>query len=650
MDKGKPKEGRQSQIRNNNGVSSHSKEHALKATREFEATLCGLRGHIFRFKKSPSGEYVNVVSEGQIAEKFEITTEQIKGRTLGDIFTDPVQFTFVKSFYDRAFSGEYVEFDSEVGTSCFRTTLYPFEKDEHGSVLEIIGYSEDVTEKKRAQEAVSLFRSAVESSTDGIGVSTPQGKHWYQNSSFSKMFGEAIGDDPPATVFVDQALGREVFGTIMRGDQWSGEVEMYSKNGDILNIKLRAYAIKDEAGRILGLVGVHTDITGELRFKEQLRQVEKMEAVGQLAGGIAHDFNNQLAGIMGYADILKEEVQNNATALEYADAIMKSTQRAADLTSQLLAFSRKGNYLTVPVDLHKAIIDVITLLKHSIDKRISIHQELNAISANTMGDPTQLQNAILNLGLNARDAMKMGGILKFTTENIFIDEVYANTCKFVIDPGQYVMLSVSDTGEGMDEETQKRIFEPFFTTKEQGKGTGMGLAAVYGTVKSHKGAIQVQSNPEEGSVFSIYLPLVREKRLDSETKTIPIESSLQDAHILFVDDEETVCEAISQILTLSGFKLTTKKNGKEALEFYKLNWPNIDLVILDMVMPEMGGKETFIAMREINPDVLAFLSSGYSINGEAQSILDEGVKGFLQKPYRKNDLLAKIAEVLGEDF
>lgn len=384
------------------------------------------------------------------------------------------------------------------------------------------------------------------------------------------------------------------------------------------------------------------------KSQELLHQAEKMEAIGQLAGGIAHDFNNQLAGIVGYADMLREELSNSPELALYADNILLATRRASDLTSQLLAFARKGKYRAVSIDIHNIIHEVVNILMRTIDKRIIIKQHLDAQFPTTRGDPTQIQNAIMNVALNARDAMKNSGELIFSTLNVMLDEEYCRNNPYEIEPGEYVQLCITDDGIGMDEATKKRVFEPFFTTKEQGKGTGMGLASVYGTLKNHHGTINVYSEAGHGTTMKLYFPRHTSDALTKEQPMNKAEVLMGNVHILLVDDEDIVLDSTSRILEKIGYKVSVCRNGKEAIQLFRENWQGIDLVILDMVMPVLSGRETYLALKEINPDVLTLLSSGYSINGEARGILDDGVKGFIQKPFRIFELSQKVAELLQE--
>ena len=391
------------------------------------------------------------------------------------------------------------------------------------------------------------------------------------------------------------------------------------------------------------IVASFLDISDRKRLEEQLRQSEKMQAIGQLAGGVAHDFNNQLGGIMGFAEMLSEGLAD-PTLQGYATKIMSAATRAAELTRQLLAFSRKGKYLSVAMDVHQVITEVVELLQRSIDKRIEITQQLDATPATVLGDPSQLQNAILNLGLNARDAMPAGGVLRFATGVVSFTETLPSE---ELEPGRYLQISVTDTGIGMDASIMKRLFEPFFTTKDLGKGTGLGLASAYGTVKNHGGTIRVVSAPGRGSTFDVYLPIYE---VQTPPESAPAAGrgvpATNRGRILMVDDEAVILEIGQAMLHKQGYDVLTSQEAQEALALYRREWRNLDVVILDMVMPRLGARELFLAMRAINPQIKAVLSSGFTIDGEAQAILDLGVLGFIQKPFRMVDLLHKVAEVL----
>ena len=381
-------------------------------------------------------------------------------------------------------------------------------------------------------------------------------------------------------------------------------------------------------------------------LRERLRLSEKFEAIGHLAGGVAHDFNNQLAAIMGLAEALEETCPGDIQK-RFARNILRSCHRSADLTRKLLAFARKGRVLSEPVDLHAIILEVVGLLQHSLDKMITLRTRLEAERSVVMGDPTQLQNAFMNMAINARDAMPEGGTLTFETRVLALDQSYCRSMPYEITEGVYLEVRVVDSGLGMDGETLRHIFEPFFTTKALGKGTGLGLASVYGTVKQHNGHIDVRSTVGLGSCFNVFLPLTDRPVAASEPPPAE-EPPRGKGHILFVDDEPVVAEVTREILATLKYQVTVCRDGLEGVAFYERAWRTVDLVLLDMVMPRMGGKEAFLAMRRINPDAKILLVSGFSVEGEAQQLLQAGARGFLQKPYRRVDLAKELSRILGD--
>jgi CheY-like chemotaxis protein len=286
------------------------------------------------------------------------------------------------------------------------------------------------------------------------------------------------------------------------------------------------------------------------------------------------------------------------------------------------------------------------MMERSIDKRIRIRQHLDANPSTVQGDPSQLQNALLNLGLNARDAMTEGGDLVFSTDVRTLDEAYCRTIPYEVVPGRYLQVRVTDNGVGMSREVQSHLFEPFFTTKEMGKGTGMGLAAVYGTVKNHRGFIEVTSELDRGTTIELAIPLHESVAVSEDREVGPAEVQRRTGRILVVDDELMIRDLAAEMLRSLGHHVTTCQDGSEALAYYTEHWREIDLVILDMVMPGRSGRDTFLDMRRLNPAIKALLSSGFSVDGEAQRILDEGVLGFLQKPYTMRELTIKVGQLL----
>jgi nitrogen-specific signal transduction histidine kinase/CheY-like chemotaxis protein len=388
------------------------------------------------------------------------------------------------------------------------------------------------------------------------------------------------------------------------------------------------------------------DVTEQKRMEDQIRQTQKMDIIGQLAGGIAHDFNNMLTAILGSAELMTSHVKDNSAAMKLLGSIQQAASRSAELTGQLLAFSRKGQKNVVHVRIDTTIHEVISLLERTIDKKITLETRLIAKSSCIVGDPALLQNALLNLGVNARDAMPEGGVITFTTADVVLDSGYCNSSAFTITPGPYIEISVSDTGIGMEKEIIQHIFEPFFTTKDVSKGTGLGLAAVYATITDHHGCINIYSEPGVGTVFKIYLPLTGEQKTEVTCVDDLIYGS---GGVLLVDDEEIVREVGQSLLEDLGYRVYLAEDGERALEVYEREKKDIFLVILDMLMPKMGGKETLVKLRAHYPDIRVLISSGFHQEGTVNELEKLGAMGFLQKPYLIKELSKAVAEASGRN-
>jgi len=395
-------------------------------------------------------------------------------------------------------------------------------------------------------------------------------------------------------------------------------------------------------------ISVERDITERKNLEAQLIQAQKMEAVGLLAGGIAHEFNNILGGILGYASLMRLKMEPDHPFWRYVETIEKSSQRAAVLTSQLLGFARKGKYDLRLLNLNLLAEDTLAIVRQTFDRAVTVEARLAESLPKVEGDTMQLQQVLMNLCINARDAMPQGGSLVLTTGTEQVaegDERIPPESK----AGWYVLLSVADTGCGMDEETQAKIFEPFFTTKEKGKGTGLGLAMVYGVVKNHGGFVTVQSEVGRGSVFTLHLPAA-EKTSDRRPEALAApersRGAVPDQTILVVDDEESIRFLARDILEGEGYRVLLAEDGARALEVYREHQGEIGLVVLDLIMPKLGGGEVFLKMKEMDPGVHVLVSSGYSQEGKAQEILSGGALGFVQKPFHVRDLISQVRQGL----
>lgn len=386
------------------------------------------------------------------------------------------------------------------------------------------------------------------------------------------------------------------------------------------------------------------DVSKLCDIEDKLRHTEKLDAIGQLAGGVAHDFNNQLSGIMGYSEMLAFDLESDKHK-KYLKHIITSAKRAAELTKQLLTFARRSKQENKPTEMHEIIHEAVNILERSIDKRITIDLQLKAEDSVISGDASQLQNAILNLAVNARDAMPEGGEIMITTANVGMGSHDLTNHPHLKSPGRYFELRVIDTGCGMPKEVRKRIFEPFFTTKETGKGTGMGLAAVYGAIKHHKGMITVYTEPSKGTSFVILLPVSKETEAKTPLRELDL-SILDGKRILLIEDEPVLRDMCKDLLGALGCDAHAEENGLHGLAYYRKHWKKIDVVILDMIMPGMGGRETFPELRKINPDVIVLIASGFSAEGDASTLLRQGAAGFIQKPFQQRELTEKLTDTI----
>ena len=385
------------------------------------------------------------------------------------------------------------------------------------------------------------------------------------------------------------------------------------------------------------------------KSEDELRHSQKMEAVGRLAGGVAHDFNNLLTAIIGYAELISSREKSNSIVRQNADLILKAGEQAATLTRQLLAFSRKQLLQPRVMDLNQLVVDMEQLLRRVIGERFNLQTHPDAKDGRVKADPSQIEQVVLNLGVNARDAMPQGGKLVIRTANVRLDEKTAPQISAALVPGDYVMLSVRDTGAGMDEETKSRIFEPFFTTKGPGKGTGLGLATVYGIVRQTGGGISVDSKPGKGSTFCIYLPLERAPLDYVRAPVSPVERSQRFETVLVVEDEEIVRELVCEVLAGQGYNIICAADGREALEVAADFDGTIHLLVTDVIMPHMNGHELARQLSVTRPDTKILYVSGYSDNDIGDhGILDPRFE-LLQKPFTPQALARKIHEVIHEN-
>jgi two-component system, cell cycle sensor histidine kinase and response regulator CckA len=504
-------------------------------------------------------------------------------------------------------------------------------------------------------ERDELFRLITENAADMIAVVDDHGQRLYNSPSYERILGYSF-EDLQATPSLeqihpeDQPLVQEAATEARKtGVGRRIEYRMRHKDGTWRTLESTVSAIVNGKGEVRRFVIVNRDITARKRLEEQFRQAQKMEAVGRLSGGIAHDFNNILGVIIGYGEILEERLETGNSLRPCADEILQAGRRAATLTRQLLAFSRQQVLAPRVLELNSVITDIQKMLRRVIGEDIELDTRLSADLGRVKADQGQIEQVILNLAVNARDAMPRGGRLTIATENTELDLVAVRRYSYPVKPGRYVLLSVSDTGTGMTSETQAHIFEPFFTTKEKGKGTGLGLATVYGVVKQSDGYIHVHSEPGAGATFMIYLPIV-DQPVDREQRR-PDSKPLRGGGetILLVEDEDMLRTLTRNVLELLGYSVLEAADGKQACEISLQKNRKIDLLLTDVVMPGMSGPALASELVTTRPTLSVLYTSGYTGQAVGHGVIPER-SHFIPKPFTREDLARKVREALSSTY
>ncbi len=652
--------------------------------------------------------------------------------------------------------------------------------DSSGKVVNMVLMHENVTERRKAERDLIVFKESLENSFDAIGMTNPQGVHYYQNRAFDELFGK-LGEDP-SQVYVDKQVAREVFRSIKAGGVWSGELRMYDREGEIREILLRAYANRDEQGNITALVGVHTDITerkrtemalrisekryrnlyenlrdgsfavdlsgrivecnrqflimlGRYSYEEisrltyenitpkqwhtlemnilknqvdkrgysdiyekeyfrkdgsiipveiqtylvldpdgkaggywsfvrditerkraeeerekmqaQLIQAGKMESVGRLAGGVAHDFNNMLGVILGYSELVLQQIEDSDPNYAGIIEIRKAAMRSADLTRQLLAFARKQTVAPRVLDLNETVEGMLKMLRRLIGEDIELVWLPGSDTVTVKVDPSQVDQLLANLCVNARDAIGGVGQVTIETGSVFLDRDYCAKQPVCV-PGEHVILTVSDNGRGMDPDTLEHLFEPFFTTKVSGEGTGLGLATVYGIARQNNGFIEVSSEAGRGTSFRIYLPACKPAFARTSKNDLAKNEAPGNETILLVEDEPAILNLTRNMLERLGYTVIASGLPGEALSIAREHAGEIHLLMTDVVMPEMNGRELAKNLLALYPDIRRLFMSGYTANVIAHhGVLDEGVH-FIQKPFTMQDLSERVRQALDD--
>jgi PAS domain S-box-containing protein len=502
---------------------------------------------------------------------------------------------------------------------------------------------------EEAKHAKEVYRSLLHSSADAIVIYNLEGIVEYISPVFTQIFGwtleELKGKQIPFLPEIERestlAIIRDL---IEKGTPCHGfETKRYTRDGRLLEVSISASRYDDHQGKPVGTLVILRDISEKKKFEAKLQYMERMEAIGTLAGGIAHDFNNLMMGMQGNICLILYDADTSHPYYNRLKNIEKLIQSGSELTRQLLAYARKGKYEVKPINLNQ-IVKYNSETFGRTKKNITIHREFAEDLSAIKADESQIGQVLINLFINAADAMPHGGELILKTMNVTHRKM--KNKRYDPKPGPYVLLQVTDNGAGMDEKTMERIFEPFFTTKEMGGGSGLGLASVYGIIKGHGGYIDVDSEKGRGTTFSIYLPA--SDQCVRETPEPNDRIIRGDETVLLVDDEEVVIDVAGKLLKKLGYHVIEAGSGREAIQLFGERCDKIDIVILDMIMPDIGGGEVYDRIKEIDPQVKVLLSSGYSIDGKATDILQRGCNSFIQKPYNMKVLSKKIREVLNK--
>lgn len=527
--------------------------------------------------------------------------------------------------------------------------LEPDGKTFHGAVHIMT----DITERKQAEEALVKLSHVIAQSPISIVITDQEGKIEFVNPEICRITGfaeaELLGRSP--SIFksgeTSDEVYRELWQTISSGRTWHGELRNRKKNGDHFWESEIISPILNQQGAITNYVAIKEDITARKSLEMQLRHSQKMEAVGQLAGGVAHDFNNILSVIMGYCDILEMEGKLDTGQQEKLNEIIAAAERAAKLTGGLLAFSRKQEIDLSAVNLNDIVHRLQKFLARVIGEDIHLKQVSHEVGLPVMVDSGQIEQVIINLATNARDAMPQGGTLTIETKLEELDANFARTHGYGYgSTGSYAVITISDTGCGMSEELQKKIFEPFFTTKELGKGTGLGMAIVYGIVKQHKGFINVYSEPDIGTAFRIYLPLLRPEDpplVEQAAESAPLGGN---ETILVAEDDKSISNLMASLLKDYGYHVLLAEDGREAVACFTANRDKVDLILMDMIMPKQSGQAAAEEIWQMKPDMKILFASGYTGDFIRNRGIEEAGLDLITKPVKPMELLHKLRKIL----
>ena len=538
-----------------------------------------------------------------------------------------------------------------VGSLCvvYGTDYQPTDDDRRilGIIASAIG-NEDT--RKQAEAELNRLMTAIEQTPESVVITDTEGRILYVNPVFERVTGysraEVIGQNPRLLKSnrQDSAFYQQLWGKISAGEVWRGRFVNKKKDGTLFTEDAVIAPVRDEKGAVTNYIAIKRDISHELELEVQYRQTQKIDSIGRLAGGVAHDFNNILAVICGHTDLALAQLSSDAPLRSNLECIQESADRAANLTRQLLAFSRRQVIEPRRINLNELIVNLNKMLRRLIGEDIKLVTQTAPDLGQIKADPGQIEQVLLNLVVNARDAMPDGGTLTIRTDNVTLDEDYARS--HLISPGDYVMVSVSDTGVGMTDEVKQHIFEPFFTTKEQGKGTGLGLATCFGIIQQSNGHIHSDSQVDKGTQFKIYLPRVWGVEDPISSREVPVSLPQGTETILLAEDEPSLRQLMARVLRTQGYTVLEAADGHEALTLAQANGAKIQLLLTDVIMPGLSGKTLAEWLGQVNPAVRVLFISGYINNNAVRDAMSRPGTFFLQKPFNPLDLTKRVREAI----
>jgi len=538
-----------------------------------------------------------------------------------------------------------------VGSLCvvYGTDYQPTDDDRRilGIIASAIG-NEDT--RKQAEAELNRLMTAIEQTPESVVITDTEGRILYVNPVFERVTGysraEVIGQNPRLLKSnrQDSAFYRQLWGKISAGEVWRGRFINKKKDGTLFTEDAVIAPVRDEKGAVTNHIAIKRDISHELELEVQYRQTQKIDSIGRLAGGVAHDFNNILAVICGHTDLALAQLSPDAPLRSNLECIQESADHAANLTRQLLAFGRGQVIEPRRINLNELIVNLNKMLRRLIGEDIKLVTQTAPDLGQIKADPGQIEQVLLNLVVNARDAMPDGGTLTIRTDNVTLDEDYARS--HLISPGDYVMVSVSDTGVGMTDEVKQHIFEPFFTTKEQGKGTGLGLATCFGIIQQSNGHIHSDSQVDKGTQFKIYLPRVWGVEDPISSREVPVSLPQGTETILLAEDEPSLRQLMARVLRTQGYTVLEATDGHEALTLAQANGAKIQLLLTDAIMPGLSGKTLAEWLGQVNPAVRVLFISGYINNNAVRDSMSKPGTFFLQKPFNPLDLTKKVREAI----